>query len=331
MNLSEEQIQFADMRRLSNNYSHVSQNKTNHVDDDVVIQGKFKRNQYSEGLSSHASEATEMQDSFNMVELPAALSFNIIFEGKIDFTLGGNHYQIGHHLENHAECYAFSLNRPDTFTRFLKKGMKVCKVNIFVERHWLETRSNSAESRAELKRLFQNHAALRHWKASPQTIKLAHDLSSVSKKTTLENKLETEYLTIKLLNQCIADFQSDLADSPASQAQTTTVVAKRDNELKQSIDKLLPTSPSLDQIAQSLGLSISTLQRKFKAEFGITVNSYCRQRRLDIAKKALAVDGISIGEAAYIAGYSHASNFMSAFKKRFNQTPSEFIKYHHQR
>jgi len=331
MKTSEENIRSADIRRLSHNYSHVAKNKSDTTLDDVLIKGKFKRDQNSEGLSSHASEVTEMQNSFNMVELPAALSFNIIFEGKIDFTLGGNHYKIGHHLDNHVECYAFSLNRPETFTRFLKKGMHVRKVNVFVERQWLELRSHSIEDITELKQLFQDHSTLRHWQASPQVIHLANELSAVSNKTALKSKLETEYLTIKLLNQCIADFQADIAKTPSIARDTSTVVAKRDNELKQNIDKLLHNCPSLREIAQSLGLSISTLQRKFKAEFGITVNSYCRQRRLDIAKKALVVDGVSIGEAAYIAGYTHSSNFMSAFKKRFNQTPSEFIKYHHQR
>ena len=325
MNTPEQEIRPTDINRQSNNYSPIFQNKK---ENDVLVQGKLKRNRYPEGLFSHSSQVTEMQDSFSMSEIPASLSFNIIFEGKIDLTLGNNHYQIGHNLKNHAECYAFILNRPDNFTRFLKKGMKVCKVNIFVERQWLEARSHTTKAITELKQLFQDHAVLRHWKASAEVIKLAHDLSNVDKKSALQNTLETEYLTIKLLNQCIEDFQINIENT---QKKTSTVVAKRDNNLKQSIDKLLQNNPTLDEISQSLGLSISTLQRKFKSEFGITVHSYCRQRRLDIAKKALAVDGVSIGEASYMAGYSHSSNFMSAFKKRFNQTPSEFIKYHHQR
>jgi AraC-like DNA-binding protein len=46
------------------------------------------------------------------------------------------------------------------------------------------------------------------------------------------------------------------------------------------------------------------------------------------AKKALVIERLSIGEAAYIAGYNHTSNFIQAFKKTFALTPTEFIKRH---
>lgn len=43
------------------------------------------------------------------------------------------------------------------------------------------------------------------------------------------------------------------------------------------------------------------------------------------AKEALEQNGISIGEAAYLAGYNHPSNFISAFRKPFGHTPGELL------
>jgi AraC-like DNA-binding protein len=60
----------------------------------------------------------------------------------------------------------------------------------------------------------------------------------------------------------------------------------------------------------------------------MTVNEYVRLRRLDMAKTALMVEGLSIGEEAYIAGYNHSSNFIAAFKRQFAMTPSELLRSH---
>ncbi|MFC6805573.1 helix-turn-helix domain-containing protein [Methylophaga thalassica] len=42
-------------------------------------------------------------------------------------------------------------------------------------------------------------------------------------------------------------------------------------------------------------------------------------------KKSIIGRKKSIGEAAFIAGYGHPSNFITAFKKRFKLTPSELV------
>ena len=85
---------------------------------------------------------------------------------------------------------------------------------------------------------------------------------------------------------------------------------------------------SLEEIANTIGLSISTLQRRFKKDYGTTVVDYIRQKRLEKARTAIAINGLSIGEAAYQAGYNHSSNFITAFKKRFNITPASLLKSH---
>ena len=47
-------------------------------------------------------------------------------------------------------------------------------------------------------------------------------------------------------------------------------------------------------------MSVSTLQRVFKASFGVTVVEHLRRRRLETARRALLSDGASVAEAAAI-------------------------------
>lgn len=77
----------------------------------------------------------------------------------------------------------------------------------------------------------------------------------------------------------------------------------------------------LNQVASDMGMSVSNLQRVFRASYGQTIGEYIRQRRLEIARDAIVRERKSIGEAAYLAGYLHTSNFTNAFKRLFGVPP----------
>jgi AraC-like DNA-binding protein len=68
---------------------------------------------------------------------------------------------------------------------------------------------------------------------------------------------------------------------------------------------------------------VNTLQRHFRAMWGTTVAQYLREGRLSRARLALERDGISVAQAACIAGYGSAANFATAFRRRFGVPPGQ--------
>lgn len=92
------------------------------------------------------------------------------------------------------------------------------------------------------------------------------------------------------------------------------------------IDGQTSGCPPLVAIAQSLNMSSSKLQRLFKQQYNRTVMDYIRCRRLLMAQQAMREQSISIGEAAFKAGYNHCSNFCLAFKRQFGYNPGELKK-----
>ncbi|WP_266236347.1 helix-turn-helix transcriptional regulator [Methylophaga sp. OBS1] len=320
MNRTEKPIKSSDLRHWFSRYSAVS----NQTHDDVVLEGVFHHNLNCDGLAVHGGKLVEMQDFTSFVELPAALSFNIVFEGQVDFSIGQRNYQLGNNPDVPVECSVIIINQPEVLIRHFRKGMRVCKVNLFAERHWLEKRANIPSEKQRLARLFAQHAAFHYWQPSAQIIDLARRLMAINEEASLRERLRAESISIDLLACCMQELEAKPAFStPTTKSRIAESASHK--KLKQKIDDMLLQPLSLNDMAGSMGLSISTLQRKFKSAYGVTVNSYCRQRRLDMAKKALIMEGKSIGEAAYLAGYNHPSNFIAAFKKRFSITPSEFI------
>jgi len=94
-------------------------------------------------------------------------------------------------------------------------------------------------------------------------------------------------------------------------------------ELREWLDSGAAEGMSLSDIARHAGCNVHSLQAQFRAAFGSTVFDYLRSRRLQAARIALETQGISVSQAAFLAGYSSAANFATAFKRSFGISPRQ--------
>lgn len=82
--------------------------------------------------------------------------------------------------------------------------------------------------------------------------------------------------------------------------------------------------PSLHDLALHVGTNECTLKAGFKEAFRTTVFNYLFDYRMNIAIHYLLDTNKSIGEVAGLVGYEHQAHFCTAFKRKFNVTPSEY-------
>ncbi len=107
-------------------------------------------------------------------------------------------------------------------------------------------------------------------------------------------------------------------------------IEKQNNQLLIDISILikdaLPSGiPTLHEIGSHLGMSGRTLNRRL-AENNITFRQLISNGQQEIAKYMLYSSNQSIGEIAFLTGFSEQSAFTRAFKKWTSQTPMEFRK-----
>jgi AraC-like DNA-binding protein len=81
--------------------------------------------------------------------------------------------------------------------------------------------------------------------------------------------------------------------------------------------------PSLDRVADQIGLTPRTLQRKLQ-ELGTSHNELLDTMRRQLAMRYLREDEMAICEVAYLLGFSESSSFHRAFKRWTGLTPKEF-------
>ncbi len=84
-----------------------------------------------------------------------------------------------------------------------------------------------------------------------------------------------------------------------------------------------PSDISLEEIAETAGLSRYHLSRVFGLTTGRSISGYIRGRRLSAAAASLADGAPSILAVALDAGYNSHEAFTRAFRDHFGVTPEE--------
>ena len=79
---------------------------------------------------------------------------------------------------------------------------------------------------------------------------------------------------------------------------------------------------SLSELAQLAAMSSSSLRSKFRQAYGHSVFDYLRDCRLALARRYLQ-QGYSVQQSAWMSGYQHATNFSTAFRRRYGIAPSD--------
>ncbi|UNK48663.1 methylated-DNA--[protein]-cysteine S-methyltransferase [Lysobacter sp. S4-A87] len=81
--------------------------------------------------------------------------------------------------------------------------------------------------------------------------------------------------------------------------------------------------PTLTEIAATVGLSASHLQRQFVARFGLSPAEYLAQRKLGTLKVALR-EGSDVSAALYDAGYGSPSRVYEGGAAKLGMTPARY-------
>jgi AraC-like DNA-binding protein len=88
----------------------------------------------------------------------------------------------------------------------------------------------------------------------------------------------------------------------------------------------LADAPTINELSREAAMSPSKLKKQFKDVFGLPIYEYFQKKRMQKARELLLEGNRSIKSVGIELGFSNLSNFSMAFKKEFNELPSELLK-----
>ncbi|MFB9051907.1 helix-turn-helix transcriptional regulator [Formosa undariae] len=83
--------------------------------------------------------------------------------------------------------------------------------------------------------------------------------------------------------------------------------------------------PSLQELADEIGLTLKKLKEGFKQIYGDSVFSFLFDYKMEEARKLLETGGLNVNEVGLKVGYSTSSHFIAAFKKKYGTTPKKYL------
>jgi AraC-like DNA-binding protein len=94
---------------------------------------------------------------------------------------------------------------------------------------------------------------------------------------------------------------------------------------KEIIISRMAEPPTLQELSNEIGLSLKKLKEGFKQIYGDTVYSFLFDYKMEHARRLLESNQFNVNEVGIKVGYSTASHFIAAFKKRFGTTPKKYV------
>ncbi|AYN26485.1 MULTISPECIES: AraC family transcriptional regulator [Buttiauxella] len=98
------------------------------------------------------------------------------------------------------------------------------------------------------------------------------------------------------------------------------------SRIMQWVENNYSTKFSLDELAQSIGLSRSYTSRIFRQQTGGSIHEYLLTRRIKKSCDLLRTSPLSIDAIAQEVGFIEDTYFITCFKKMMNQTPLQYRK-----
>ena len=83
--------------------------------------------------------------------------------------------------------------------------------------------------------------------------------------------------------------------------------------------------PSLSDLAGEVKISLKKLKQGFKQVYGDSVYVFLLDYKMQVSKRLLSSGNYNVNEVALKVGYSTATHFINAFKRKFGTTPKKYL------
>ncbi|MBP0617581.1 helix-turn-helix transcriptional regulator [Jiella mangrovi] len=287
--------------------------------DGAALKGHYQLTELRPGLVLHASDTTELVDLETCIEQRPGVTFYLFLQGAVDAAI--DDCPIMPASEGDGGCMRAAVmarTGPTRFRRHSRRGEHLRKVNVTISHEWLADCGLADSSHApRIAGFCKTHLARHGWRPSNSMIAIGEQ---ILRPPSYEPALQRLYLESRAL-ELISEGFGQLDARRACWA--TGHVGSRDLHRMRRIEEYLRelSNPTLDEIAAATGTSVSTLQRLFQSVHGMSAFDYIRRRNLNRARRAIEHEGLSVAEAAHVAGYRSAANFSTAFKRHFGMSP----------
>lgn len=290
-----------------------------------LLEGSMRMIQPQPGMYVRLADVRDRYDLISEAELPPGIRLALVLSGQARVRFGHHSLTLGPKTAGNTAMQGVlvPLQKATAFQRLGQANGHERTLTITLTPEWLRHHLATLTTAWDCQGVLGQHLALVTWTPSPAALALAQRLFTPASEPgaglELSERLMAEGCALMLIGEALS---AGCASASKALGSSCLRVDRRLYRLHEMIDNGEADELSQDALATRLGMSSSSLQRQFRASFGISLGRYLRERRLRMSRQALSERGISIELAAALAGYTSAANFATAFKRQFGISPS---------
>jgi len=201
--------------------------------------------------------------------------------------------------------------------RQYEEGLAIHQLRLTLNKSWLDRYIGSENS--DLIFANSNIQVLSHKPTAQQSLLIAQQL------LTTENPapMRQLYMHTQVMNLLMKELACLFQRYPAKCLTDNQADMQLANAARYILLTEFKSPPSVEKLAKQIGTNSFKLKKIFHQYFETTPYGLLLEVRMQKAAQLLQSTHCNVSVAAYFVGYSHASNFSSAFVKFYGVSPKE--------
>lgn len=286
-----------------------------------VAEGDVHIQQVAEGLFISRSKITVTDDVILETMREPCMMVGVVLEGVAHTQIGERHFEA-----RPGQLSVINIKGRQRTSSRMKRGSRLNFSGIIALPHWLE-QTGFAELEKNgilIETRITNETYAAQVEAPPALQETALKICNLEADTGAVAQLRWQGLALQFFTDAMTALQAQ--HRTAVNGSLTPRDYARIQAVRARLERLGPEEKlTLEEIAAQAGMSPSTLSRHFKTAFDTTVFAFVADQRMDAARNGMRDQGLSIAQAAHLAGFSNSTNFSTAFKRRYGITPKSFL------
>ena len=289
-------------------------------------EGYMKLVKLPNGLQALVSDYTLHQDILFQRKKIQEDFFTLRFDEAIIPDTSGNTENGQNGVEqNTAKSAVFLMSTKFDWLFLSTKGTKIKGINIIFDRNWLETFLGVEKVGDIIKKyLSLKMSAFNYEPLDTEYKRIMSEVLNIDADRAFESLIIQNRIML-LLERFFTRIYKKMSNSSFDvkisndDLQRLMVV---EGELVKDFS-LVP--PGIPKLARMAAMSPSKLKTTFREIYGLPIYQYYQKHRMNKAKAMLLSKKYNVKEVGMDVGYSNLSNFAKAFKKSFDQLPSDIL------
>lgn len=205
------------------------------------------------------------------------------------------------------------------------KGTNVKNVNIHFSKEWLENFLGVEEVGEVIRKyLSLKMSAFNYEPMDAEYKRILNELMAAQESKSFEN-LIVQNRTMLLMERFFTRIYKKMNDQHFDMKVSNDDIARLQKVEQELLKDFSAPPPGITKLAKMAAMSPSKLKNTFKEIYGMPIYQYFQKHRMNKAKAMLLSNKYNVKEVGMEVGYSNLSNFAKAFKKSFDQLPSDII------